>query len=182
MHIVQVRTLEAGSPHTHTLTLTHTLTHSHTHTHTHTLTHSHSHTHTHTRTLQAVKQAQETVKKCLGVLDAVLATKTFLVGERVTLADITVVCNLLLLYKQVGRSVCVHMPGCVQCMCVYICLGVCMCVYAWVCVCVCMPGCVCVCVCLGVCMCVCLGVCMCVYAWVCVCVCLGVHQLSSDCS
>ena len=49
-------------------------------------------------------------------------TKTFLVGERVTLADITVVCNLLLLYKQVGRSVCV-----------YICLGVCMCVYAWVC-------------------------------------------------
>ena len=49
-------------------------------------------------------------------------TKTFLVGERVTLADITVVCNLLLLYKQVGRSVCV-------------------CTYAWVYVCVCMPGC-----------------------------------------
>ena len=59
-------------------------------------------------------------------------TNTFLVGERVTLADITVVCNLLLLYKQVGRSVCVdmssvHMPGCVcvhmpRCVCV--CLGV----------------------------------------------------------
>lgn len=41
------------------------------------------------------------VRKVLGVLDAVLATRTFLVGERVTLADITVVCNLLLLYKHV---------------------------------------------------------------------------------
>lgn len=50
---------------------------------------------------QAVKQAQDAVKKCLEVLDASLATKTFLVGERVTLADITLVCNLLLLYKQV---------------------------------------------------------------------------------
>lgn len=41
------------------------------------------------------------VRKVLGMLDAVLATRTFLVGERVTLADITVVCNLLLLYKHV---------------------------------------------------------------------------------
>ncbi len=30
-----------------------------------------------------------------------MLTKTFLVGERVTLADIAVCCNLLLLYKQV---------------------------------------------------------------------------------
>ena len=44
------------------------------------------------------------MKKCLAVLDATLATKTFLVGERVTLADITLVCNLLLLYKQVRRG------------------------------------------------------------------------------
>ena len=44
------------------------------------------------------------VRKVLGVLDAVLATRTFLVGERVTLADITVVCNLLLLYKHVRLS------------------------------------------------------------------------------
>jgi len=50
---------------------------------------------------QATEQAQGTVRKVLEVLDAALATRTFLVGERVTLADITVVCNLLLLYKQV---------------------------------------------------------------------------------
>ena len=43
----------------------------------------------------------EDVKKCLTVLNNVLLTKTFLVGERVTLADISVVCNLLMLYKQV---------------------------------------------------------------------------------
>jgi elongation factor 1-gamma len=41
------------------------------------------------------------VRGCLEVLDAALATRTFLVGERVTLADISLVCNLLLLYKQV---------------------------------------------------------------------------------
>ena len=35
------------------------------------------------------------------ILNNVLATRTFLVGERVTLADITVACNLLLAYKQV---------------------------------------------------------------------------------
>ncbi|CAI8032197.1 Elongation factor 1-gamma [Geodia barretti] len=50
---------------------------------------------------QAVGQAQAAVKRCLEVLDSALATRTFLVGERVTLADITLVCNLLLLYKQV---------------------------------------------------------------------------------
>lgn len=43
----------------------------------------------------------EDVKKCLTVLNNVLLTKTFLVGERVTLADISVGCNLLMLYKQV---------------------------------------------------------------------------------
>lgn len=37
----------------------------------------------------------------LSVLNKVLDTRTFLVGERVTLADISCVCNLLLLYKQV---------------------------------------------------------------------------------
>ena len=49
--------------------------------------------------MQAVGQAQAAVKRCLEVLDSALATRTFLVG--VTLADITLVCNLLLLYKQV---------------------------------------------------------------------------------
>lgn len=43
----------------------------------------------------------EDVKKCLTVLNNVLLTKTFLVGERVTLADISVGCNLLMLYRQV---------------------------------------------------------------------------------
>ena len=43
----------------------------------------------------------EDVKKCLTVLNNALLKKTFLVGERVTLADISVACNLLMLYKQV---------------------------------------------------------------------------------
>lgn len=51
--------------------------------------------------VQATEQAQETVKTALHVLNEALATRTFLVGERVTLADITCVCNMLLLYKQV---------------------------------------------------------------------------------
>jgi len=37
----------------------------------------------------------------LGLLDTHLKTRTFLVGERVTLTGITVVCTLLWLYKQV---------------------------------------------------------------------------------
>lgn len=41
------------------------------------------------------------MRRILGLLDAHLKTRTFLVGERVTLADITVVCTLLWLYKQV---------------------------------------------------------------------------------
>jgi elongation factor 1-gamma len=47
------------------------------------------------------ERAKEDIKKALGYLDGVLKTKTFLVGERVTLADISVACNLLLLYKNV---------------------------------------------------------------------------------
>lgn len=41
------------------------------------------------------------MKRILSLLDAHLQTRTFLVGERVSLADITVVCTLLWLYKQV---------------------------------------------------------------------------------
>ena len=41
------------------------------------------------------------MRQCLAFLDAVLSTRTFLVGERATLADISLVCNLLTLYKQV---------------------------------------------------------------------------------
>ncbi|XP_074023373.1 elongation factor 1-gamma, partial [Numenius arquata] len=50
---------------------------------------------------QATELAKEEVRRVLGVLDAHLRTQTFLVGERVSLADITVVCALLWLYKQV---------------------------------------------------------------------------------
>ncbi|KAM4617986.1 elongation factor 1-gamma [Discoglossus pictus] len=50
---------------------------------------------------QATEQAKEEVKLLLAALDAHLQTRTFLVGERVTLADIAVSCSLLWLYKQV---------------------------------------------------------------------------------
>ncbi|XP_062469364.1 elongation factor 1-gamma [Pezoporus occidentalis] len=50
---------------------------------------------------QATEFAKEEVRRVLGVLDSHLRTQTFLVGERVSLADITVVCALLWLYKQV---------------------------------------------------------------------------------
>ncbi|XP_078284322.1 elongation factor 1-gamma [Rhinoraja longicauda] len=50
---------------------------------------------------QATEHAKEEVRKVLAVLDEHLKTRTFLVGERVTLADITLVCSLLWLYKQV---------------------------------------------------------------------------------
>jgi elongation factor 1-gamma len=50
---------------------------------------------------EATRQAQETLKKYLGNLNDILSTRTFLVGERVTLADIAVVCTLLSAYQQV---------------------------------------------------------------------------------
>uniref|UniRef100_A0A4W6DJ22 Eukaryotic translation elongation factor 1 gamma n=1 Tax=Lates calcarifer TaxID=8187 RepID=A0A4W6DJ22_LATCA len=49
---------------------------------------------------QATEQAKEDVKRALTVLNQHLNTRTFLVGERVSLADITVVCSMLWLYKQ----------------------------------------------------------------------------------
>ncbi|KAJ1108688.1 hypothetical protein NDU88_006060 [Pleurodeles waltl] len=50
---------------------------------------------------QATEHAKEEVKRVLSTLDDYLRTRTFLVGERVSLADISVVCALLWLYKQV---------------------------------------------------------------------------------
>ncbi|XP_061405744.1 elongation factor 1-gamma [Lethenteron reissneri] len=50
---------------------------------------------------QSTDRAKEDVKKALGILNEHLKAHTFLVGERVSLADITVVCSLLALYKQV---------------------------------------------------------------------------------
>ncbi|NWI41125.1 EF1G factor, partial [Picathartes gymnocephalus] len=50
---------------------------------------------------QATEVAKDEVRRVLGVLDGHLRTRTFLVGERVSLADISLVCALLWLYKQV---------------------------------------------------------------------------------
>ncbi|XP_048735434.2 elongation factor 1-gamma-like [Ostrea edulis] len=50
---------------------------------------------------QETEKAKEQVKKALGILNGHLSTRTFLVGERISQADINVVCNLLLLYKHV---------------------------------------------------------------------------------
>ncbi|KAM6976660.1 elongation factor 1-gamma [Aplochiton taeniatus] len=50
---------------------------------------------------QATEQAKEEVKKVLAVLNQHLNSRTFLVGERITLADISVACSMIWLYKQV---------------------------------------------------------------------------------
>ncbi|CAD7685032.1 unnamed protein product [Nyctereutes procyonoides] len=50
---------------------------------------------------QATENGKEEVRRILGLLDTHLKMRTFLVGGRVTLADVTVVCTLLWLYKQV---------------------------------------------------------------------------------
>jgi len=50
---------------------------------------------------QDTEKAQTHLKKCLTLLNGFLETRTFLVGERVTLADITLACNMMMLYAQV---------------------------------------------------------------------------------
>ena len=54
--------------------------------------------------MQATEQAKEAVKRSLAVLNQHLATRTFLVGERISLADIAVCCNLLQLYSTVRTT------------------------------------------------------------------------------
>merc|ERR1712193_121481 len=49
----------------------------------------------------ATERAKEDVKTALTTLNDHLLTRTFLVGERLTLADIAVACTMLSLYKQV---------------------------------------------------------------------------------
>merc|ERR1712186_12575 len=49
----------------------------------------------------ATDRAKEDVKAALKTLNDHLLTRTFLVGERVTLADIAVACTMISLYKQV---------------------------------------------------------------------------------
>merc|ERR1712042_59483 len=50
---------------------------------------------------QDTEKAQAHLKKCLTMLNGFLETRTFLVGERITLADIAMACNMLMLYAQV---------------------------------------------------------------------------------
>jgi len=50
---------------------------------------------------QDTEKAQAHLKKCLAMLNGFLETRTFLVGERITLADIALSCNMLMLYAQV---------------------------------------------------------------------------------
>ena len=52
-------------------------------------------------TVQAVEQAKAELKKTCTALDDYLLTRTYLVGERITLADIVVACNFLHLYEHV---------------------------------------------------------------------------------
>jgi len=49
----------------------------------------------------ACNKAKETVKCAMQLLNNHLMTKTFLVGERITLADISIACNMVMLYKHV---------------------------------------------------------------------------------
>lgn len=51
--------------------------------------------------LKNTEKAKEDIKLALGVLNQHLATRTFLVGERITLADICVATTLLALYEKV---------------------------------------------------------------------------------
>jgi len=50
---------------------------------------------------QAVENSREEVKKLLSALDQHLLSRTYLVGERITLADISVASNLIQLYQLV---------------------------------------------------------------------------------
>ena len=51
---------------------------------------------------QATEKAKEDVRRAMDVLNKHLLTRTYLAGERITLADISVCCNLLQLYQWVS--------------------------------------------------------------------------------
>jgi elongation factor 1-gamma len=50
---------------------------------------------------QETETAKEHITRCLDVLNAYLESRTYMVGERISLADIVLASNLILLYKQV---------------------------------------------------------------------------------
>jgi len=52
----------------------------------------------------ATKKAQEDIRRVLGILDHHLLTRTYLVGNSVTLADIVLACSLLQLFEMVLDS------------------------------------------------------------------------------
>lgn len=51
--------------------------------------------------MQTFERAKEDIKTSLTILNAHLLTRTYLVGERISLADISVACTLLNLYTNV---------------------------------------------------------------------------------
>ena len=51
--------------------------------------------------IQDTEKAKEQIQKALTVLNNFLKTRTYLVGERITQADIAVACDLLLAYQYV---------------------------------------------------------------------------------
>jgi elongation factor 1-gamma len=54
---------------------------------------------------QETERAKGQVKKAMTVLDNYLQIRTYLVGERISQADISVACNLLSLYKYVSSKI-----------------------------------------------------------------------------
>ncbi len=54
--------------------------------------------------LQKEDAAKETLAKALTVLNGYLETRTYLVGDKITLADIIVTCNLYLGYTKARHS------------------------------------------------------------------------------
>lgn len=50
---------------------------------------------------QDIEKAQDRLKKCFAVLNDFLQSRTFLIGERISLADIVLACNMLMLYTHV---------------------------------------------------------------------------------
>lgn len=56
---------------------------------------------THIFPFKSFERAKEDIRAALTILNAYLLPRTYLVGERITLADISVACTLLNLYKEV---------------------------------------------------------------------------------
>ena len=51
------------------------------------------------------ERAKDELKHILQLIDNYLRTRTYLVGERITLADVTIACDLLLLFQWVNNLI-----------------------------------------------------------------------------